>query len=52
VCLEVVRSYLRHGWDLSALDIAAIGPCLIARGFEVDAASGRLAPAAIATGCG
>jgi hypothetical protein len=42
VYLQVVRSFLRHHWDASDLDIAEIGNELQRRWFEVDAASGRL----------
>jgi 16S rRNA G966 N2-methylase RsmD len=43
VYLGVVRDYLRRRWDVSDLDIAAIGPALTRRGYEVDRSSGRLA---------
>ncbi len=42
VYLQVVRSFLRHHWDASDLDIAEIGSELRARGLDVDPASGLL----------
>jgi hypothetical protein len=42
VYLGVVREYLARGWDVSGLDIAAVGPILASRGYEVDRRSGRL----------
>jgi 16S rRNA G966 N2-methylase RsmD len=48
VYLQVVRSFLRHHWDASGLDIAEIGVELRRRGLDVDPASGLLVRAAIA----
>lgn len=42
VYLGVIRDYLSRGWDVSELNIAAIGTALEGRGYDVDAASGRL----------
>jgi 16S rRNA G966 N2-methylase RsmD len=42
VYLQVVRSFLRHHWDASDLDIAEIGNELRRRGLDVEASSGRL----------
>ncbi len=46
VYLQVVRSFLRHHWDASELDISEVGVALRSRGLDVDAASGRLVEAA------
>jgi 16S rRNA G966 N2-methylase RsmD len=48
VYLQVVRSFLRHHWDASDLDIAEIGSELRARGLDVHPASGLLVAEAIA----
>ncbi len=48
VYLQVVRSFLRHHWDASDLDIAEIGAELRARGLDVHPASGLLVAEAIA----
>ncbi len=48
VYLQVVRSFLRHHWDASDLDIAEIGFELRARGFDVHPGSGLLVAEAIA----
>jgi hypothetical protein len=48
VYLQVVRSFLRHHWDASDLDITEIGSELRSRGLDVDPASGLLVPGAIA----
>jgi 16S rRNA G966 N2-methylase RsmD len=48
VYLQVVRSFLRHHWDASDLDIAELGTELRRRGLEVDPASGLLVSEAIA----
>ncbi len=42
IYLEVVRAFLWHGWDAGDLNIAALGPELRARGYEVHPGSGRL----------
>ena len=48
IYLGVVRAFLRRGWDVSGLDIAALAPRLTERGFVVDAATGHLTPGLIA----
>jgi 16S rRNA G966 N2-methylase RsmD len=48
VYLQVVRSFLRHHWDASELDIAEIGLELRTRGLDVHPASGFLVAEAIA----
>jgi DNA modification methylase len=47
VYLQVVRSFLRHHWDASDLDIAEIGSELRARGFDVHPVSGLLVAEAV-----
>lgn len=42
--VSVIRDYLARGWDVSALDIAAVGRVLTAKGYDVDPATGRLTP--------
>jgi 16S rRNA G966 N2-methylase RsmD len=46
VYLNVVREGLRHHWDLTPISYAAVSAALAARGYEVDASSGRLGPGA------
>jgi hypothetical protein len=48
VFLQVVRSFLRHHWDASDLDIAEIGAELRRRGLDVDPVSGLLVREALA----
>jgi predicted RNA methylase len=48
VYLQIVRSFLRHHWDPSELDIAEIGSELRTRGLDVHPASGLLVAEAVA----